>query len=262
MNEIVRATNSAVQKTDGNELHGHFAVFEQWTEINNWMEGHFLERIAPGAFADTIAAKADKIRVLYSHGFDAHVGMKPIAVPIEIKEDNIGGAYRATMLDAPYAQDLKPAIAAGQMGASFRGTVTAEAWTIPTVPTEWNPAMIEERTITQIDLMEFGPCTFGAYGEATSGMRSQNEQFTEHLLKDPLFVARMTDRAGGKVVEQMIQSARAADGQRVKEEEVTLVHAPDGTDAMTIKLLAESLRRRSSRETDNERIRKAGSATG
>ena len=259
MKEIVRATDTAVQKADGNELHGHFAVFNEWTEIDNWMEGHFLERIAPGAFAETIEAKADKIRVLYTHGFDPVVGMKPIAVPTEITEDDIGGAYRATMLDAPYAQDLKPAIAAGQMGASFRGTVTGESWIKPTEASEWNPAMVEERTITKIDLMEFGPCTFGAYADATSGMRSQNEQFTEHLLSDPMFVARMTERAGAKVVEQMISEARTADGQRAKEEEK---NAPDGTDAMTIKLLAESLRRRSSRETDNERIKKAGSATG
>jgi len=259
MKEIVRATDTAVQRADGNELYGHFAVFDAWTEIDNWMEGHFLERIAPGAFAESIMAKADKIRVLYTHGFDSVVGMKPIAVPTEITEDDIGGAYRATMLDAPYAQDLKPAIAAGQMGASFRGLVTKEEWSKPTVATEWNPAMIEERTITQIDLMEFGPCTFGAYESATSGMRSQNEQFGEHLLGDPMFVARLTERAGAKVVEQMISEARAADGQRAKQEEAK--NAPDGTDAMTIKLLAESLRHRSSRE-NNERPGNAGGATG
>ena len=259
MKEIVRATDTAVQKADGNELHGYFAVFDVWTEIDNWMEGHFLERIAPGAFAETIAAKSDKIRVLYTHGFDPAIGMKPIAVPIEFAEDDTGGTYRATMLDAPYAQDLKPAIAAGQMGASFRGVVLEEVWTKPTVATEQNPAMVEERTITKIDLMEVGPCTFGAYAEATSGMRSQNERFGEHLLNDPMFVARMTERAGAKVVEQMISEARAADGLRTKQEEVK--NAPDGTDAMSIKLLAESLRHRSSRET-NERPGNAGGATG
>lgn len=260
MKEIVRATDTAVQKADGNELHGHFAVFNTWTEIDNWIEGHFMERIAPGAFAETITAKADKIRVLYTHGFDSVVGMKPIAVPIEFAEDDTGGTYRATMLDAPYAQDLKPAIAASQMGASFRGVVTEEVWTKPTEASEWNPSMVEERTITKIDLMEVGPCTFGAYSGATSGMRSQNEQFSEHLLSDPMFVARMTERAGAKVVEQMISEARTADGLRAKQEEK---NAPDGTkDAMSIKLLAESLRHRTSREKNNERLGNVGGATG
>src|SRR5665213_3531972 len=43
--------------TDGSPgtLHGHLAVFNQWSEINSAREGHFLERLAPGAFAKTIA---------------------------------------------------------------------------------------------------------------------------------------------------------------------------------------------------------------
>src|SRR6266576_702073 len=31
-------------------LIGSLAVFDEWTEINSKAEGHFLERIAPGAF--------------------------------------------------------------------------------------------------------------------------------------------------------------------------------------------------------------------
>ena len=49
---------------DGNTMFGHFAVFNDWTEINSMFEGRFLERLAPGAFADTIPARGDKVKVL------------------------------------------------------------------------------------------------------------------------------------------------------------------------------------------------------
>jgi hypothetical protein len=32
-------------------LVGHFASFNEWTEIRSTVEGHFMERIAPGATA-------------------------------------------------------------------------------------------------------------------------------------------------------------------------------------------------------------------
>ena len=247
--EIVRANTSTGSASlgDGNELFGHFAVFDSWTKIDNYWEGTFMERIAPGAFAATLAERADKIRILYQHGQDPVVGMKPIAVPRSIVEDATGAAYTADMLDATYAQDLKPAIAMGQMGASFRGTVVGETWMTPGAPTEWNPSMMEERTITAIDLIEAGPVTFGAYESATAGMRSMTGEYRQALTDDTLFIARLTERVGAKVVEQMIEEARAAGGPRISKKSNTEHDAPDGTaghDPTAVLLLAETFRHR------------------
>ena len=264
--EIVRANtaNGAATLGDGNELFGHFAIFDSWTKIDNYFEGTFLERIAPGAFAATLVERADKIRILYQHGQDPVVGMKPIAVPRSIVEDATGAAYTADMLDATYAQDLKPAIAMGQMGASFRGTVVGETWATPTAPSEWNPSMMEERTITAIDLIEAGPVTFGAYEDATAGMRSMTGEYRQALTDDTLFIARLTERVGAKVVEQMIEEARAADGPRTPKKSNTGHDAPDGTaghDPTAVLLLAETFRHRTP-GGNHERAEDAGGAAG
>ena len=69
------------------------------------------------------------------------------------------------------------------------------------------------RTITDVDLYEFGPVTFGAYAEATSGLRSGTDEWMRSL-QDPLFVARLTERLGANVVSKILTNG-APDGQPI-----------------------------------------------
>lgn len=183
-------------------LTGHFAVFNEWTTINSRFEGHFLERIAPGAFARTLEERADRIKVLYDHGRDPSVGNKPLGVPVNLAEDDRGVRYDVEMFDAGYVNDLKPAIRAGALGSSFRFSVRAQgdSWDQPARATDWNPDRLPERTITDADVFEFGPVTFPAYDGATAGMRS----VTDDLFSDLRYVAALTDRYGLSVVEKML----------------------------------------------------------
>lgn len=196
---------------DGNTLHGHFAVFNQWTEINSVFEGRFLERVAPGAFAQTFASRGDNIRVLYDHGHDPSIGNKPLGTPRVMAEDKRGAYYEVDLFDTEYVRELKPALAAGQLGASFRFKVTGEEWSTPQRATKSNPERLDERTITGIELYEFGPVTFPAYDTATAGLRSRTDEFFD-MLADPMFVARFTERVGIDVAERVIASLSAADG--------------------------------------------------
>ena len=101
-------------------LHGHFAVFNRWAEIDSLFEGHFLERIAPGAFAHTFAADREAMRVTFQHGRDPYLGDKPLG-PIEtLREDRVGALYEVPLLDTHYAAELVPGLRAGTYGASFR----------------------------------------------------------------------------------------------------------------------------------------------
>lgn len=200
----------AATSEDGNTLFGHFAVFDRWTTINSWFEGNFMERLAPGSFARTLKERAGQIRVLYDHGHDPMIGNKPIGAPTVIKEDKRGAYYEVDLFDASYVTDLKPALRAGQMGASFRMRVVGEEWVEPRSATKANPSKLPERTITDVDLYEFGPVTFPAYAEASAGVRSGTDQFFDRLMNDPLFVARLSERLGGRIVEQMVE--QAADG--------------------------------------------------
>lgn len=185
---------------------GHFAVFNTWTEINSRHEGQFMERIAPTAFNDTIAKRAKQIRVLYDHGADPQIGNKPLGVISDLRADPKGVFYNVDLFDASYVNDLKPALRAGQLGASFRMKVLGDQWNNPTRSSADNPNLLPERTITQIELYEFGPVTFPAYADATARLRSRTDWFCDELLNDPVFVARFAERIGAKNYEAIRNS--------------------------------------------------------
>lgn len=185
---------------------GHFAVFDTWTEINSRNEGQFLERIAPSAFNDTLAKRAKSIRVLFDHGADPTIGNKPLGEPNVMRSDKTGVYYEVSLFDTPYVNDLLPALRAGQLGASFRMRVTGEYWDYPTRSSDRNKNMLPERTITQIELYEFGPVVFPAYGDATAGLRSRTDWFVNEMLNDTAFVARFVERIGASNFEAIRSS--------------------------------------------------------
>lgn len=158
-------------------LVGHFAVTNRWAEIDSFMEGHFLERLAPGALRATIAEDRDRIRVLFQHGRDPHVGDKPLG-PIEtLREDSIGGYYEVPLLDTSYVHDLVPGLEAGVYGASFRFSIAIEQWNQTPGSSPHNPTGLPERTIREARVAEFGPVTFPAYADASAGVRSLTDWY-------------------------------------------------------------------------------------
>lgn len=200
---------------DGRTLYGHFSVFDTWYEVNSIWEGHFLERIAPGAFKRTIAERGDQVKALYDHGHDPQLGNKPLGPFRSLTEDETGGYYEIGLIDTDYNRDfIIPAARAGLLGASFRFRVREETWADDPDPSEQNPKGIPERTITDVDLYELGPVTFPASAAATAALRSTSDEFIARLFNDPLFVARFTERAGVGVVESLLStvSRSAADG--------------------------------------------------
>lgn len=191
----------------GRTLFGHFAVYDRWTEIDSWFEGRFMERIGSGAFDRTFRERGDKIRVLYDHGHDPSIGNKPLGAPDVLRSDKTGAYYESELFETNYVEELMPALRAGQLGASFRFRVTAEEWIEPKRANDRNPEKLPERTITDVELYEFGPVTFPAYAEATAGVRSTgSDDFIDRLMHDPRFVARFTERAGLSVVEKILAS--------------------------------------------------------
>jgi HK97 family phage prohead protease len=162
-------------------LHGHFAVFNEWTEIDSIFEGRFMERIAPGAFAKTFREHRDGMRVLFQHGRDPVIGSKPLGPIDQLSEDSQGAAYEAPLLDTSYNRDLLPGLRAGLYGASFKFRVLREELDMEPKRTSENPDGIPERTVTEAQVYEFGPVTFPAYSQATAGVRSLTDEF---ILKD------------------------------------------------------------------------------
>lgn len=157
---------------------GHFARFDEWTEINSVFEGRFLERFMPGAFKKTISESRDSMRVLFQHGYDPSVGDKPLGPIRELREDDEGAYYEVPLLDAAYVRnDVLPGLEAGLYGASFRFRVIREEWDQEPEASDRNPDGLPERTVKEAEVREFGPVTFPAYAGATAGIRSLSDEF-------------------------------------------------------------------------------------
>jgi len=148
-------------------LFGYFARFNEPTEINNPMEGHFVERLAPGAFKRTLAEHGRSVKVLFNHGLDPSVGQRPLGVPSMIREDNEGVYAEVPLDDTSYNRDLAASLRSGALsGQSFRFRPVADEWS------KKGPSGLPEVTRTEVALREFGPVTFPAYSTATAGIRS------------------------------------------------------------------------------------------
>ena len=183
-----RAWPDAIKARDDSEapagarMVGHFAVFNRMTEINSYFEGHFMEQIAPGAFAKTLRDNRSNIKVQFDHGYDSHIGSAPLG-PIDVlREDKIGVWYEVPLLDTDYNRDrilplLRGSTIDGEeygslLGASFRFQVVKEEIDEGPEPNESNPNGLPLRTIKELRLFEFGPVVFPAYPDATASARS------------------------------------------------------------------------------------------
>lgn len=171
-------------------MEGHFAVFDQWTEIHSWYEGDFLERLSPGSFKRTINNNRDNIKVQFDHGYDVHIGNALLGPIDDLREDDIGAYYGVPLLDTDYNRDrilplLQGRTMDGQMhgsllGASFRFRVIKDEWDEEPGRSDHNPDGLPERTIREAAVFEFGPVVFPAYPDATAGIRSVC--LTDHYL--------------------------------------------------------------------------------
>jgi hypothetical protein len=152
-------------------MFGHFAVWNRWTEIDSEYEGHFMERIAPGAFGRTFQENRDRIRVTFQHGKDPSLGNQIIASIRELKEDGEGAYYETPLVDGLPPLVLN-GLRAGLYGSSFRFALRSEDFNRRAGRSEYNPKGLPERTILDAEVVEFGPVTWGQYIGATADVRS------------------------------------------------------------------------------------------
>jgi HK97 family phage prohead protease len=159
-------------------LVGTLAVFDEWTEINSRSEGHFLERISPGAFTKTVRENRDKMRVLFNHGQDPQLGNKPLGPITSLSVDERGVHYEVPLLDTSYNRDMVEMLRADPpvLGSSFRFQVIREDRMRKPKKSDYNPRGLDERTVQEVRMSEFGPVTFPAYSSTTTGLRSLTDE--------------------------------------------------------------------------------------
>tara|TARA_Y100000310_G_scaffold345430_1_gene464871 strand:- start:7321 stop:7923 length:603 start_codon:yes stop_codon:yes gene_type:complete len=139
-------------------LYGHSALFDSLSEDL----GGFRERIAPGAFAATIAS--DDIRALFNHDSNNILGRNTSGT-LKLAEDDRGLVMAVDLPDTILARDLAVSIE--------RGDVTGQSFGFRTLSDEWNMEDGEEiRTLKAVRLFDVGPVTFPAYPSTTVATRS------------------------------------------------------------------------------------------
>ncbi len=129
---------------------------------------------------------------------DPHIGPKPIGTITEVHEDSRGAYFTAQLFPVGYAMDLIPALATGQLGASFRFSVDDEELDSWPLGGDHNPTRLPERTIRAVSVREFGPVTFPAYAGATVGVGSVAPRSRPRSLTDAEFIAKLNERPAAR----------------------------------------------------------------
>lgn len=149
--------------SDEKALTGHAAVFNQRADL-----GWFLEEIAPGAFADSIAA--DDIRALWNHDHSLVLGRNK-ANTLELTEDETGLAVKIYPPDTQAGRDALVSIG--------RGDVSQMSFAFQVIEHKW--AVLEDkrelRTILKAKIYEVSPVTFPAYTGTDISARNAQEIF-------------------------------------------------------------------------------------
>lgn len=138
---------------DGRTIRGHVALFDTPTVIYE-RSGEFVERIAPGAFAASLA-RGDRVLMQWNHGTDPAVGQLPVGVWQKLVEDQRGLYGEGRLSTGHFGEAVRAAIRdAGGAGASFRFSPVADRW------------RQNERTLLAVNISEAGAVAFGAYPDA------------------------------------------------------------------------------------------------
>lgn len=163
---------------DGLTIAGYIARFNERTQISDFL-GDYTERIAPGAFARTLAERgAARVKMQFNHGHDATFGSLPIGVWTALREDRHGLWGEGRIHDNWHTLPIRAALESGALdGMSFRFKAISEEWR------QGDGA--DERTLTEVALFEAGPVVSPAYEGTTVGVRARaldllrNEQRAE-----------------------------------------------------------------------------------
>lgn len=157
----------------GSVLEGYAAVFNQDTQIGGDRWG-WLERIAPGAFRQSIAA--DDIRALFNHDANQVLG-RSTTKTLTLAEDTKGLLVRMTLPDTAAGRDVITLVKRGDVsGQSFSFRSTREEWAEPTTK-----GQLPRRTLLEVTLFDVGPVTFPAYTQTSIAARDRARALQDAL---------------------------------------------------------------------------------
>ena len=140
------------------KLIGHAAIFNKLSDDL----GGFKERIAPGAFADSLG---NDVRALFNHNPDLILG-RTKAGTLALEEDKRGLRVEIDPPDTQVARDLMESVKRGDISQMSFGFFTLD----DEFERKRDGTII--RTLKKVDLFDVSPVTFPAYPQTKIAMRS------------------------------------------------------------------------------------------
>ena len=172
------------QTIDGRTLAGYAAVYGQ--DSREIVEGgrKFVERIAPGAFNETLASKGD-VKLYYNH--DASMPLaRTRSGTLTLRSDRNGLAFAATLPDTTLGNDVRALLERGDLSGemSFGFYVTEDSWNKDRT----------QRLVKKASLVEVSIVQDAAYPQTSSSLRSVSAAYTEAVYaRLALHFRRMAD---------------------------------------------------------------------
>lgn len=158
----------AVPAGQSRVIRGHAALFN--VDYQPCGKGSFVERIAPGAFTETLRSADSDVCALWNHDSMYVIG-RTTSGTARVIEDASGLAYEADAPDTQWARDLIVSMDRRDIRqSSFCFCVESpqdEEWRVE------NGILI--RTIHRVSLFDVGPVTFPANPRADASARSMEE---------------------------------------------------------------------------------------
>ena len=149
----------AADDTESRMVTGHAAVFD----VLSHPIADFREKIAPGAFAETI--KSDDVRALWNHSPN-HVLGRTKSGTLTLSEDDRGLAFEVDVAETQTGNDALVSIRRGDVDdMSFGFIVTEDEW-------EQESGGMATRTLKAVTLLDVSPVAFPAYPETDVAVRS------------------------------------------------------------------------------------------
>ena len=182
-----RDFTAAEQSIDGRTLAGYAAVYGQDSREIHEGGRKFVERIAPGAFNETLSSGGD-VKLYYNH--DASMPLaRTRSKTLTLKSDRNGLAFSAELPDTTLGRDIKTLIERGDLSGemSFGFFVVEDSWNKDRT----------QRLVKKAQLVEVSIVQDAAYPQTSSSLRSVSAAYTEAVYaRLALHFRRMTDNVG------------------------------------------------------------------
>ena len=161
-----RDISATEQSIDGRTLAGYAAVYGQ--DSREIVEGgrRFTERIAPGAFNETLSSGGD-VKLYYNHDQSMPLA-RTRSGTLKLKSDRNGLAFSATLPDTTLGNDVRALIERGDLTGemSFGFHVIEDSWSKDR----------SERLVKRAHLVEVSIVQDAAYPQTSSSLRSVSER--------------------------------------------------------------------------------------